>query len=229
MVRRQKLNNAADDFFENTTKDWLPRPQPIDFVLDYFTNKEGGVFVDVGAYDGVSCSNTFVLENKMKWNGICVEPSLDAYKECEKNRSCPTFNLAISSQKKVFLRKVTGAASCLSCVIGVADHNHLNRIDQEINKSRGTYEDVTVDAITLDSLFNKLEKPKLIDYLSIDAEGSEYEILKTIDFNCFCIPLISIEYDHLKPRESDVLSLDILKKNGYTPIQQVCGDLFFSK
>ena len=123
MVRRQKLNNAADDFFENTTKDWLPRPQPIDFVLDYFTNKEGGVFVDVGAYDGVSCSNTFVLENKMKWNGICVEPSLDAYKECEKNRSCPTFNLAISSQKKVFLRKVTGAASCLSCVIGVADHN----------------------------------------------------------------------------------------------------------
>ena len=53
-------------------------------------------------------------------------------------------------------------------MIGVADHNHLNRIDQEINKSGGTYEDVTVDAITLDSLFNKLEKPKLIDYLSID-------------------------------------------------------------
>ena len=51
----QILNNAADKFFANTHKYhkcFVPRPQPIDYVLHFFNNANSLKFVDVGAYDG---------------------------------------------------------------------------------------------------------------------------------------------------------------------------------
>lgn len=234
---KQKLNNPADDFFENTIKEWLPRPQPIDYVLHFFENKKDGVFVDIGAYDGVACSNTFTLEKNMGWKGICVEPNPETYSQCEKSRSCLTANFAISnSAEYVNFRRVNGGGSSLSCVLGVANNAHLNRINSEIEKQGGSYEDIKVRATTLNCIFDDLkeslsitENTNFIDYLSIDAEGSEYEILKSADLNLFHIPLISIEFNHNKPRECDMLAMDFLKQNNYIPTQQVCGDLFFCK
>ena len=239
MVEKEKFNNAADGFFENTMKDWLPRPQPIDFVLHFFNNLKNGVFVDIGAYDGVACSNTFVLEKELGWKGICVEPNPEMHLECIKNRLCPTVNSVISnSTKQINFRRVSGAGASLSCVLEAANEDHLNRIDFEIENQGGTYEDIPLQTTTLNfiftelinsSIFKNISAPRFIHYLSIDAEGSEYEILKSADFNIFNIPLISIEFDHKNPRESDILAMDFLKENNYNPIEQVCGDLFFSK
>jgi hypothetical protein len=53
--------------------------QQSDFVLNYFNKQRGGFFIDVGANDGITESNTFDLENNYDWRGICIEPHPVAY------------------------------------------------------------------------------------------------------------------------------------------------------
>ena len=57
-------------------------------VDEYFGGKRGGVFVDIGAYDGVTFSNTLMLERERGWTGVCIEPLPDVFAELRQNRGC---------------------------------------------------------------------------------------------------------------------------------------------
>jgi len=75
------------------------------FIIDYFNKKQNGFFIDIGAHDGITLSNTYILEKEFNWNGICIEPMLHQYKKLEKNRNCILYNCAIydSIGEKTFL------------------------------------------------------------------------------------------------------------------------------
>jgi FkbM family methyltransferase len=72
-----------------------------------------------------------------------------------------------------------------------------------------------VETITLEDLLNKYDAPHEIGYLSIDTEGSEYEILENFDFNKYKIKVISIEHNFSKTRE---LLFDLLIQNGFVRV-----------
>ena len=70
-----------------------------DVLLDrhFFSGREVGVFVDVGAHDGVTLSNSLFFEEKRSWSGLCVEPNPNVFQKLEQSRSAVCTNVAVAS------------------------------------------------------------------------------------------------------------------------------------
>jgi hypothetical protein len=72
----------------------------------FFNNKKDGIFVDIGAHDGISYSNTYFFEKHLEWQGICIEPLPKVFEDLTTNRNCICINgcIADTTQQKKFLQ-----------------------------------------------------------------------------------------------------------------------------
>lgn len=162
-----------------------------------FPGVTNGYFVDVGAYDGVSHSNTKRLEEK-GWTGLCIEPFPHDFS----GRTCRLLKEVVYSETG---KRVTFYAADL--IGGVAD-------------SLGTYKDkaerspsVELVTITLGDLLDREKAPRFIQYLSIDIEGAELEALRGIPFDKYRFGAIDVEHNYESPKREDMRGL--LEQNGY--------------
>ena len=176
-------------------------------VLKFYNNKRDGFFVEIGASDGVTLSNTHLLEKSYKWKGICVEPIPHDFLQLKINRPnsmcCDNAVYNISGLEVKF--DISNKEHLLS---GIS--THIDRHKHIINKNKTT---INVNTISLVDLLDKYHAPEFIEYMSLDTEGSEYEILKTFDFNKYKIGLIDVEHNYIEPRRSQIKKL--LTENGY--------------
>lgn len=189
------------------------------FVLDSLDFKKNGYFVEFGATNGVDLSNTFILEKKFNWQGILAEPSRNWHKKLKINRTnfietdCVWKTIG---ERLLFLEANVGEYSTL-----FKTANHDKNLHKRKNAKR-----YYVSTISLNDLLSKYEAPKEIDYLSIDTEGSEYEILRNFNFNNYKIKIISCEHNYGENREK-IFSLTT--GNGYKRIYQTisyCDDWY---
>jgi len=142
----------------------------IDVLLDsLFKHKENGFFIELGANDGLTQSNTALLEFYRGWKGVLVEPSLNAYTECCKNRPASTcFNLACVSNT------YEGDA-----VEGDFNGGMMSSVEGMRN---GTSALVSVKVSTLEKILDSVGASS-IDFLSLDTEGYELNILKGLNLS----------------------------------------------
>jgi FkbM family methyltransferase len=170
------------------------------FVLSELNFKTDGYFVEFGATNGVEISNTWLLEKQYGWSGILAEPSKFWHGELKKNRCCNIETDCVwstSNQTLTFNEVDTSQASY---------GNELSTIDQFSNldnhaESRQSGKKYSVNTISLNDLLIKYNAPACIDYLSIDTEGSEFEILSHFDFDKYDIKIITCEHNHTLMRE----------------------------
>ena len=185
-------------------------------VLLHYKLKKGGYFLEIGASDGVKFSNTYLLEQKYNWSGICVEPIKDDYEKLIKNRSCHCSDLAVYSNSNEELE------------FDIYEYNLLSGLNKHINtySNQPIIEKIIVKTITLNDLLEKYNAPLFIEYMSIDTEGSEYEILSVFDFDKYKFGLIHVEHNYEEPKRQ--LIKELLLKNGYTYIGEYKQDDFYS-
>ena len=175
-------------------------------VYDFYNGKKEGYFVEIGAYDGVALSNTLAFE-KLGWKGICCEPLPSRFADLTKNRTAHCCNQAVYHSSGLDVSfDVEGDAGMLSGI-----DTHIDAHKHVVNKNKKT---IIVQTISLNDLLEKYEAPPFIEYLSLDTEGSEYEILRTLDFNKWQFGIIDVEHNHMEPRRSMIKQL--LLCNGYT-------------
>lgn len=155
-------------------------------------NKDTGVFIDIGANDGVSLSNTWFFEKKLKWSGIAIEPLPNTFKKLEFNRSCTLINACISDTDGEVRFMV---AEMLSGIIDKYDPRHIKRIKKRAKKFDDTIATIIVSSYKLPTLLKDTSFNK-IDYMSIDTEGGELEILKNIDLIKTPVEIISVENNY---------------------------------
>lgn len=164
-----------------------------------FKNKENGVFVDIGAFDGVTHSNSYYFEKNLNWTGICIEPLPNKFKELKSCRNCICINSCISNEEAIVkFIEVNGAPAMLSGMQKNYDLRHLARLKNEIVRDGGSYKIIDIPARNINNILKENNLFK-IDYLSLDTEGSELEILKSIDFDSFYIHAISVENNYSDP------------------------------
>ncbi len=172
------------------------------FVACFYGFKKTGYFVEFGATDGKSLSNTYLLEKQYQWNGILAEPAKGWQSELRKNRSCNIVNSCVwveTGQKIEFSEAPNGEYSTLS-----------NFLTNELHaKKRMNSKSYLVETVTLNDLLCELNAPTEIDYLSIDTEGSEYEILKSFDFTKYQINLVTVEHNYSQNREAIRVLLEL--------------------
>lgn len=184
-----------------------------------------GTFVDIGAGDGLEINNTYFFECNRRWKGVCIEPQEELFNKLTQNRHCFVENGCISNfrgEEKFLLIK--GYSGSLSGLLKKYDPQHLQRIDAETQQYRQTKEIINVKCMLLEDVLKKYNITK-IDFCSIDTEGGELDILKSIDFTAISIKIFVVEnpYKVKKMR-------DFMVSRGYALIKTFeCDDIYQRK
>jgi FkbM family methyltransferase len=175
------------------------------FVLSELDFKENGYFVEFGATNGINLSNSYLLEKKFFWNGILAEPAQMWHSALKANRTSAIETKCVwkkSGETIVFNETENGELSTIDD-FSDSDH-HLAR--------RESGKRYNVETISLMDLLEHFDAPQSIDYLSIDTEGSEYEILQDFDFERYQFSVITCEHNYTPVREK---IYNLLTCNGY--------------
>lgn len=182
-----------------------------DKIVDkLLSSKEKGFFLDIGAHDGVNFSNSLFFEESRKWTGICIEPVPKFFKILEEKRTCIKLNVCIAdTEKEIEFVEVEGPASMLSGILTPESTNHFLRIKDAVKNQGGSYSIYKLNTLTIDSILNQYTI-STIDYLSIDVEGFELDILRTINFDKYNVRIMTIENDQ---RDNHIISF--LESKGY--------------
>lgn len=195
------------------------------FVDSYFNSMKGGFFVDVGANDGVTLSNTYYLEKELNWSGIAIEPLPIAFEKLEENRNSILIKgcIAEANGQTRFL-EIVGEMHMWSGIVDKYDDTHLRKIDAVLDECDGGQKTIiTVPTYTLDHILEK-HKIRRINYLTIDTEGGELEILQSVNYRKYDIDLIGCENNY-KSLEID----SYLRKQGYRMVAKIGCDEMYAK
>ena len=173
--------------------------------------KSEGFFVEFGAADGFTCSNTYLLEKEFHWKGILAEPGRSCHQRLRELRDTTIDERCVWSKNDETLNFLQSDAFLLSTVEGYGDD------DAHQNTRKQGQESYDVKTVTLQQMLKDHNAPKLIDYLSIDTEGSEYEILNAFDFDSYQFKTITVEHNFTAQREQ---IYELLTKNGYKRVHE---------
>lgn len=164
-----------------------------------FLNKQNGFFVDIGAHDGVTINNTLYFEKFKNWSGICIEPNPLVFQKLVINRKSTNLNICIGNEnKKVKFTQIEGYSEMLSGITDKYDNRHLERITKEILAKGGIKKEIEVEMFVLSNI--EALKNKTIDFISIDTEGNELDIVQSINFEVMNIKALVIENNYKDQR-----------------------------
>jgi FkbM family methyltransferase len=193
------------------------------WVLEETNNKRDGYFVDFGATDGITINNTYLLEKDFGWNGIVAECHPDYFDDLAKNRRCVIDHNAVFTETDKQVVLMAPEVPDISSIRGYGD-------DDEFAEARRKGTPITVPTITLFDLLELHKAPTHIDYLSVDTEGSEYDILKAFFDNeqssKYHIQLITVEHNYTEARRK---IHDLLLSHGYELAANKQWDDFYRK
>ncbi len=178
-------------------------------ILFLLGEKRDGFFVEFGATDGVTLSNTFLLEADYGWHGILAEPARCWHGALSQNRRARIDKRCVwssSGQSMEFTETTWPEVSTLTSFVA----------SDEQAKKRIASARYPVETVSLNDLLTDHGAPRKIDYLSIDTEGTEYEILRHFDFNAHEIGIVTVEHNFATPHRENICEL--LLARGYERI-----------
>ena len=191
-----------------------------DYYLEtnIFKGYKNGFYVDVGAHDGISLNNTLYFEKNNNWTGINIEPIKNVFDKLVINRpnninlNCAVYN----NDGEIDFLCNTGYTEMLSGIKDKYDIRHFNRLQRE-NRERGsTTEVIKVKTKKLESILDE-NNIKHINYLSIDVEGAEFEVIKSINFDKVFIDVIGFENNY---DDVSVPIVEYLRNKGFIIIHK---------
>jgi len=186
-------------------------------IEDIFDYKTDGFFVDLAATTGIVDNNTFVLEKKYSWKGICIEPNNKFFTKLKKNRNAICLNDCIDYEENTVEFINDGG---LSGILSNDTDNSYTKRSKKIEKYRKKNLLENKKTKTLLSILDTHNAPLTIDYLSLDIEGAEERALINFDFKKYKFLSLSIERPTLKLHK-------LLISNGYVFIKHFKVDSFY--
>lgn len=184
------------------------------FVAWVLSEKRNGFFCEFGATDGVLLSNSCYLERELGWSGICAEPARGWHEALRRNRPNTSVETRCvwSTSGEILQFKETA----------IKEHSTIGRFSDADTHSRRRIgaDSYAVETISLNDLLQHYAAPPQFDYLSMDTEGSELEILRSLDFGRFHPRIITVEHNYTAAR-TDILAL--LQAQGYRRVLTECS------
>jgi FkbM family methyltransferase len=166
-----------------------------DLWVDYeLKGRRNGFFVEFGGADGVKYSNSYYLETELGWQGIVAEPGRGWHPAIRDNRACFVDDRCVWTKSGERLTFNQPAIAVHGTIDSYSESDKL----AETRKDGVRYQ---VETISLNDLLAHWNAPRRIDYLSIDTEGSELDILQAFDFEAYEIRLITVEHNHSDKRQ----------------------------
>jgi FkbM family methyltransferase len=193
------------------------------FINDLLKSKTKGFYIEAGGFDGESHSNSLFFEMTKNWNGILIEPLPYLFKTLlSKNRKAYAINACIAKSKPIIAK--FRDFNVLSGRVETMSDIHNQRIDRESNNANKNF--LYIPCFSLSTILKAINVSR-VDYFSLDVEGGENDVLKTIDYNKIFIKTFSIEHNG-NNREKDLM-VEHLTKFGYRVVKSDSQDIYFLK
>lgn len=173
------------------------------WVHSVLGNKKDGFFVDIGAGDGIKFSNTYFFEKSVNWKGICVDANDDFMLNLRKNRNCDVIGALVYSETD---KELEFAVSEITSGI-------LNEYTGPFTTNNKT---IKKKSMELQNILDYFEAPLIIDYLSLDVEGNEFNVLKNFSFDKYKFRCITVAHNepHIGVKNRIEIRV-LLENNGY--------------
>jgi FkbM family methyltransferase len=180
-------------------------------VTEVFNFKKKGFFLEIGAYDGRNLSNTYWLEKHLGWDGVCIEADKKNFEKLRINRKCLCLNICVGSGTDlIYFVAERGPYS------GALKSRRQCEIHGDLDAPQNS-----LPTIPICQVFTDCKVPRTIDYLSLDVEGMEYEVMEKFPFGSHTFLCATIERPEPRLRE-------LLHSHGYILVCDQPGlDSFF--
>lgn len=152
--------------------------------------KPNGYFVEFGAHDGTKHSNTKLLESNFGWTGLLAEPNPDMALVLQGSRTADIDSRCVW--------EVTGDSVELLLTGDPELSTVMDRASRDLHtdaRQATAVRKVAVDTITLNDLLDEYGAPDVIDFMSVDTEGTELRILRAFDFTKRSPRLVAVEHN----------------------------------
>jgi FkbM family methyltransferase len=168
------------------------------YVRDkYLSNIEKGFFLELGALDGLRHSNTKSFED-LGWSGICIEAHPALFRRLIRNRQCVCIEALISStgnRISSFLAIDPNGPVGLSGLLDNYDPRHVQRIVNECQAAGVNADKISIQSRTLADVLRE-HSVAHVDFFSLDVEGAELDVLRSINWNEVDFGLLLIENNY---------------------------------
>ena len=178
-------------------------------VLYFLKSKKNGYFVEFGATNGVHLSNTYLLEKEYRWKGILAEPARCWHKALASSRRGPIDTRCLWDQSGQILEFLEAKSAEFSTISEFRDRGIYGTVLSDADH-------YPVETVSLNDLLEAHAAPRVIDFMSVDTEGSEYRILRAFDFSKHDIRIMTVEHNYCDPDREDIRVL--LAVNGFTRV-----------
>lgn len=193
------------------------------WVFAMCNGRRGGRFAEIGAFDGVLHSNSYFLETEQGWKGVAVEPNPELFAKLQQNRTAICLEKAVYRESGRVLDFVAsqeiGTLQEYADSDGYAWHRRLAVAENGL---------IQVETVTFNEIAAMGDFALTgFDYVSLDTEGSELDILRSIDLARHRIPLFTIEHNFVEPRRDEIRLL--LAQAGYDRLNVGFDDWYFHR
>jgi len=211
VFRKRKMKYSEEDFKSQYGQDKE--------LLNLIGEKQNGFFVELGANDGIFISNSYFFEKCLNWKGVLIEPDPEAFNQLKENRKNSFVSNALCGSK-AGIEKEFLLAGVLS---GIVDENISYWTKKNINNDK-----IILITRLLSNVLDEFNCPNKIDFLSLDVEGSEFEILSTFPFDKYEFDYICVEHNACYDNSVNKKKInEILIKNNYIRIRELNIDDIF--
>ena len=203
------VNTHTQPYTKHPTKFYSQIEQDKYYIENIIKYKQGGFFLEIGGYDGITGSNTYYLEKQLNWNGIIVECNPTLVEKCKQSRNCYICDKALYELDDSNIEftipygdEIVGGKEQLGGIKSLLKPESLKAFQRCYNKSK----DIIVKTININTLLDK-RKIYNIDYVSLDVEGGELSILKTWDFNKHKVKFLTVEHGNIYHYQKSINAL----------------------
>jgi FkbM family methyltransferase len=196
-------------------------------LSDEFGVTDSGFYVDVGAADGVRINNTKLFADRPGWRGVCIEAHPDVVIELNANRAsdrCEVVYAAVTDVRGLVMFRANSGYTCeLSGIEQEYDARHIDRIQREQGALGGSSRLVAAPGRTLEAILDEMGNvPLTVDFMSIDVEGGELAVVRSL--GKYNARVLTIEHNYADDTHVRVF----LEKRGYTFMEKCGGDDVFA-
>lgn len=157
-------------------------------IEEVFEGMEAGFFLEVGGGNGRTHSNTYVLEKRLRWQGVIIEADATLCEEIRTHRDCICMNVCVDAMRREISFLAIGY---LGGIIGLDTDNIPEKRAHLMQRNADKI--VKLDALPLSAVLEQVGAPCIIDYLSLDVEGAELRVLKGMDFRKYLVKALTVE------------------------------------
>ena len=175
------------------------------YVDTLLSGRRGGFYIECGAADGESLSNSLFFELERNWTGILIEANPSFHRSIlSKKRHAYVLQACLSTERRPMKLRMQ-PAGIYGGLVDTMQRSHLKYI------GAGKREEITVNCFPLNAIMAAINVSH-VDYLSLDVEGAEIEILRTIEWTHLQIDVITVEYLILRNPEATLKKLKELRQ-----------------